>query len=134
MGYVSGENTVVTINATDISAFTNNTDFDDTHEVYDTTCYGAQRKTKKAGLGDGTIKISGIYDDGAGGPRTVLKALKAAKAAVTFIYRPEGTGSGLAQDSVSVIVSSYKEGDPVAGMITWESVLEMTGALTSTDQ
>jgi hypothetical protein len=134
MTFISGENTVITINATDISAFTNSTDFTDTTEVYDSTCYGSTRKTKKAGIGDGTITISGVHDDAAGGPRTVLKALKAARAAVTFVFRPEGTGSGLAQSSVSVIVSSYKDSDPVAGLITWEAQLDMTGALTETDQ
>lgn len=134
MTFISGENTVITINAVDISAFTNSVDFTDTSEIYETTCFGSTRKTKKVGIGDGTVTLSGIHDDGAGGPRTVLKALKAARALVTFVFRPEGTGSGLAQSSVSVAVSSYKESDPVAGNITWECQLDMSGALTETDQ
>lgn len=134
MTFIHGALTVVTLNASDLSAYTNSTDFDDTTDVHDVTCYGASRKAKKAGLGDGKVKIKGTYDDGNGGPRAVIKALKAAGTAVTFIFRPEGTGSGKAQSSVSVIVSSYKESSPVAEMVSWEAELEMTGALNETDQ
>lgn len=134
MTFIHGKDTVVTINASDISAFTNSTEFNDSTETHETTTYGRSRKTHKAGLGDGTITIAGIHDDGASGPRTVIKALKAAGNAVTFVFRPEGTGSGLAQSSVSVIVSSYQETDPVGGMIEWTSELQMTGPLTETDQ
>jgi hypothetical protein len=134
MTFISGENTVVTLNGSDLSVYTNSTDFTDSTEVYDTTCYGSTRKTKKAGIGDGQVTISGFHDDGVAGPRAIIKPLKAARAAVTFVFRPEGTGSGLPQSSVSVIVASYKESDPVAGMITWEAQLDMTGALTETDQ
>lgn len=134
MTYIHGKDTVVTINGSDISAFTNSTDFKDTTETHETSCYGVARKTYKAGLGDGTVTIKGIHDNGAGGPRKVLKALKAAGTAVTFIFRPEGTGSGKQQSSVSVIVKSYNDSDPVGDLVTWESELQMTGALTETDQ
>lgn len=134
MTFIHGKDTVVTLNASDISAFTNSTDFEDNTTVHLTTCYGASRETKKAGLGDGQVTLKGIYDDGASGPRGIIKPLKAAGTAVTFIFRPEGTGSGKAQSSVSVVVESFKESAPVNDMISWECVLQMTGALTETDQ
>lgn len=134
MTFIHGSLTVVTLNASDLSAYTNSTDFDDSTDTHDVTCYGATRKAYKAGLGDGTITIKGSYDDGNGGPRAIIKPLKTAGTAVTFIFRPEGTGSGKAQSSVSVIVSSYKESAPVADITKWEASLQMTGALTETDQ
>ena len=134
MAFKHGKDTFVSINGSDISAFTNNTTFGDETDTHDTTCYGNVRKTYQSGLGDGTITISGVYDDGATGPRAVLKPLKATGAAVTFIYRPEGTGAGRAQSSVSVIVKTFNESSPVADNVTWTSELQMTGLLNETDQ
>lgn len=134
MAYIHGKLTVITINASDISAFTNSTSFEDAKDTHDITCYGATRHAWGAGLGDGKITISGVYDDGATGPRGVLKPLLAAGTAVTFVFRPEGTGSGKAQSSVSVIVSSFNESSPSADYIAWTAELQMTGALTETDQ
>lgn len=134
MAFIHGRNTVVKVNNVDLSAFTNSTSFGDEDEMHDTTTYGRDRKTYHAGLGDGTITIGGIYDDGAAGPRSTLKPLKAAKTAVPFLFRPEGTGSGKAQSSVSVLVSSFNESAPVADMIAWTAELQMTGPLDEADQ
>ena len=134
MAFRHGRHTVVKVNAVDLSASTNMTDFDDGIDTHDVTCYGATRKAKSSGLGDGKVTISGVSDDGATGPRATLKPLMAAGTAVPFLFQPEGTGSGKTQSSVSVIVSSYKESAPVADMIKWSCELEMTGALNETDQ
>ena len=134
MAFTHGRHTVVKINASDISAYTNTTDFNDGSDTHDVTCYGATRKAYNAGLGDGKVTISGVHDDGATGPRAVLKALKAAGNSVTFIYQPEGTGAGKPQSSVSVLVAAYNESAPVAGMVKWTAELQMTGALNEADQ
>lgn len=129
-----GRLTVVTIDGDDISEFTNSTDFNDTSDVHDSTCYGAVRKAKNTGLGDGKITISGV-DDGSGtGPRDVIKPLKAAGAPVPFVYRPNGTGAGKPQSAVDVLVVSYNESSPVADNYKWVAELEMTGALDEADQ
>ena len=134
MTFRHGKDTVVLFNGTDISQYTNNTEDTDETENHDVTCYGAVRKAYVAGLGDGTFVISGTHNDAAGNPREVIKPVKAAGTAVTFVYRAEGTGSGKSQSSVSVLVSSYVQTSPVAGVVTWKSELQMTGALTETDQ
>ena len=134
MAFKHGKDTVVKINGSDISAFTNNCTLGDEDDLHDTTCYGQERKTYQAGLGDGTFTISGIYDDSAAGPRAIIKPLKAAKLPVTFIYQPEGTGVGKAQTSVSVFVKTFNESSPVADNVTWTSELQMTGDLNETDQ
>lgn len=134
MSFVHGKNTVITVNGSDISAYTNNTDMNDETMTHDVTCYGQARKAYQAGLGDGTFGLKGIHDNGVGGPRAILKPLKAAGTAVTFVYRPDGTGSGKQQSSVSVIVKSYKESDSAADMIQWEAEFQMTGALNEANQ
>lgn len=134
MAFIHGRGTVITIDSDDISAFTNSNEMTDDSDMHDVSCFGAVRKAYQSGLGDGQFVIGGVYDDGAGGPRAVLRAIKTAGLPVVFVYRPEGTGSGKAQTSVSVLVKQYSETDPVADMITWKCTLQMTGAITETDQ
>lgn len=134
MAFIHGKNTVVKLNAVDLSAFTDSTAFNDDTDIHEVTAYGLTRKTHNAGLGDGKVTISGTYDDGASGPRATIKPLKAAGTAVTFIFQPAGTGVGKAQSSVSVIVKSFNESSPAAGMTKWTAELQMTGALNEANQ
>lgn len=129
-----GKDTVVRINSTDISAFTNSTAMTDETDTNEVTCYGAARKAYIAGLGDGSFTIGGVHDDSIAGARAVIKPLKAAGTAVPFQYRPEGTGSGKAQSSVNVIVKSFNMSSPVAEQVAWTAELQMTGALDETNQ
>lgn len=130
-----GKGTVVKLNGVDYSEFANTTDFKDSTEAHENTTYGRNRKTYKAGLGDGTISVGGFYDNTAvSGPRALFKPLKAAGDAVEFIYRPEGTGTGKAQSIVDVIITSFEESSPVGDMVTWTGELQMTGDLDETPQ
>jgi hypothetical protein len=135
MAFTHGRLTVIKINGVDISAFTDNTEEEDGVETHDVTTYGALRKAYSTGLGDGTFTIGGTYDDGATGPRAILKPLLAAGTApVEFIYRPEGTGAGKTQMTVNVLVSSYKQTSPVGEMVKWTAELQMSGNVTEADQ
>jgi|SRR5688500_13418584 len=134
MTFMHGKDTFISIGGVDLSTFTKTTDFTDTDDMHDVTTYGNERKRYHAGLGDGTITIGGVYDNGAAGPRPTLKGFKAAKVPEPFILRPEGTGAGRAQSLVDVLVSSYKESLPVDDMVTWECELQMDGDLDETDQ
>jgi len=135
MTSVHGKVTVVTLNGVDYSAYSNSTDFKDATDTHETTTYGRTRKVYNGGLGDGTVSVGGFYDTTAvSGPRALFKPLKAAGNAVPFVYRPEGTGSGKAQSTVSVIISSFEESSPVGDMVTWSAELQMTGVLDETAQ
>lgn len=134
MAFRHGKDTVVIIAGNDISQYTNTTAREDETAMHKTTGYGAAREAYQSGLGDGTFTIGGVYNDSIGGPSRVLKPLKKAGAAVTFVYRPEGTGSGKAQDSVSVLVKTLNFSSPVADNVTWTCELQMTGTLDDTDQ
>lgn len=134
MAFVHGKNTVILFNGTDISQFCNNTDEEDTTTAHDVTCYGAARMAYAMGLGDGKFTLKGWHNNSANNPRDVIKPVKAAGTLVTFVFRPEGTGTGKAQSSVSVGVTSYKQSAPVAEMVSWEAEFQMSGDLTETDQ
>ena len=134
MAFRHGKDTVVIINAVDISLYTNTAAMADETALHKVTCFGAVRDAYQSGIGDGTFTIGGVSNDVAGGPRRTMKPLKAAGASVLFLYRPEGTGSGKAQSSVQVFVKTYNESSPVADNYTWTSELQMSGALDETVQ
>lgn len=134
MSFIHGRNAVVIFNGTDISLYTNTDEMTDDTDMHDVTCFGAVRKAYVAGLGDGQFVIGGVHDNGALAPRAVLKPIKAAGTAVTFIHRPEGTGSGRAQSSVSVLVKQYVETTPASEMVSWKATLQMTGVLSEAAQ
>jgi hypothetical protein len=132
MAFIHGKNTVVMLNSVDLSTFTNNTQSSSTADSHDVTCYGATAHVYFGGLLDGKFTISGTYDDGASGPRATIIALIGT--VVNFKVRPKGTGSGLAQTSLNVLVTSYQETAPVADMVTWQAELQAAGAPSYTVQ
>jgi hypothetical protein len=134
MAFAHGRKTFISLNGVDLSGFTTTSALEDTSDKHDVTTYGKNRHVYNAGLGDGTCTMSGIYDNTASGPRATIRAIKAANVAVTLIRRPDGTGSGKAQDSVSVLVLKYNETSPVADMVTWSCDMQMTDDITTTPQ
>lgn len=133
MSTAKGKNAYVSINGTDISIYV------DTHEhhvkpdIIDKTTYGKNSHVKEGTLLDGSGSLGGIYDTSAvSGPRAILQPL--AGQTVTYVRRPEGTGSGKAQDSVSVVVGEYVETVPVADIVRWTCALEYSDDIDSTPQ
>lgn len=132
MAFIHGKDTVVKLNAVDLSAFANSSEFGRASDKHDVTTFGKDSHVYQGGLLDGTAKISGVYDNSATGPRDVIEPLIGT--VVTFIRQPEGTGSGLPQDSVSVLVEKYMETNPVADMVTWEVELQLSDEVNSANQ
>lgn len=132
MAFVHGKDTVVTLNAVDISAFSDNTDWEREADEHDLTTYGKLAHVFKGGLLGGKVTVTGTYDNGAAGPQATIEPLIGS--VVTLIYKPAGTGVGRIQKSVSVLVKSYKESDPVADFIKWTAEFTMSDVVTQTTQ
>lgn len=132
MAFIHGKGSVYLLNASDLSAFSNKVEVKPAADKQDVTTFGKGSHVYKAGLGDGTATLSGIYDDGADGPRAVIKPLIGT--VVTFVHRPEGTGAGKPQDTVPVLVESYTETVAVADHIMWEAELQFSGDVVTVDQ
>lgn len=132
MAFVHGKNTFISLNGSDLSAFTNTSEFTRKADKHDTTTYGKNDHVYEGGLGDGAFSMGGIYDNGTTGPRDIIEPLIGT--VVTAIRRPEGTGAGKPQDSVSVLVEEYVETSPVADMVTWSVTLQPSDAVTSVNQ
>lgn len=135
MAFKHGKDTNIDINSQDISAFCSDSELKQSVDTHDTTGYGSDNKTYIPGLIDGEFTCEGSYDDnGTTDPKTVFEAIIDAGAAVTLIRQTEGTGSGLPQESVSVIVTAYTETNPVANKISWSAQCQLTGTITRSSQ
>lgn len=133
MAFVHSKNTVIKLNAKDLSAYTNTSDFTRGADKHDVTVYGKDDHVFSGGLGTGAASIGGIYDNTAvNGPRAVIEPLIGTVA--TLIRQPEGTGTGKPQDSCSALVEEYVETSPVADMVTWSAKLTVSDAVTTTTQ
>lgn len=133
MTFIHGKNTYVSLNGSDLSAYSKKSGWERGADTHDTTTFGLDDYRFQGGLKKGSASIEGVYDNTGGtGPRAVINALIGST--VTFIRRPEGTGAGKPQDSVSVVVEKYVETNPVEDMVTWSVELKLAGAVTSTTQ
>jgi hypothetical protein len=135
MTLIHGKSTVVIVNAVDLSQFVKTSEFTRGKDLHDTTHYGDNEHEYSAGLGDNAFSMGGTYDNTAGtGPRAVLRPLADSGAPVTLVRRPEGTGAGKAQDSVTILVEKYVETNPVADMVAWSAECKCSGAVNSAAQ
>lgn len=134
MSFVHSKNTVVTLFGVDLSPYVTSSEFNRGADSHDVTTYGKNDHVFQGGLGKGTASLEGIYDNTAptGGPRATIEPMIGLTG--TLIRKPEGTGSGKPQDSVTVLVEEYVETSPVADMVKWSVKLTLSDAVTSTTQ
>ena len=133
MAFVHGKDTFISLDGDNLSAFCNTSTLTRQADSHDVTTYGAEDHVFVGGLGNGTCSIGGFYDNTAStGPRAVIEPLVGT--VVVLIRQPEGTGSGLPQDEVDVLVTNYVETSPVADIVTWTAQLQLSGAIDSTAQ
>lgn len=124
--------TVILIAGNNVSADCTDSNCEQSAGTEDTTTYGKNAVVKDPTLLDGAFGCSGKYSDGVTGPRAVLKPLVGTK--VNVKYRPEGTGSGLPQDSFDAVITKYTETAPVAGYRLWSLETEPSDTWDSTAQ
>lgn len=132
MAFKHGKDTVIMVNAVDLSAFTNTSELTREADSHDVTTYGKTSHVFVGGLLNGTASMAGIYDDGAAGPRATIEPLIGT--VVPLIRRPLGTGSGLPEDEVDVLITQYVETNPVADTIAWSCEFQLSDDLTTTMQ
>lgn len=136
MAFIHGKNTVVLWGATDLSTYTESTDWNYGVEAEETTTYGPTRENKSfsASLGTGTITCKGTSDDGVAGPDAVLQTLQDAKNPVTFTFRPKGTGAGKPQQIVDVLITAFNISQPAGGYCKWTCDMQMSGTVNRANQ
>lgn len=132
MAKVRGKDVEFELDSNDLSTHINDVSFEQSTDSEDVTTLGNDSHRRSGVLNDGSITLQGWYDDDVAGPRAVIAPLLGT--VVAFIYRPEGTGSGLPEITGSVLVQNYAETSPVAGHVTWAASLERDGDWTETAQ
>jgi len=132
MATVHGSLHTYLLNGVDMSQFSDASDPERTADTHETTTYGKKSKTYTGGLLDGTNTIGGIYDTSLSGPAAIIEPLLGQT--VPYVYRPEGTGSGKPQKTVSVVVGKYTESIPVGDIIRWSVDLQYTGDVVISTQ
>jgi hypothetical protein len=98
----------------------------DTAEV---TTGGSTSKKYIPGLKDGTIPIEGPIDATLDGYLWGIVGVERA-----FVYRPQGTGTGLPNYAGFAILQSYEPDTPVDDAGTWSGEFQITGDVTRTLQ
>lgn len=125
MSKLHGKETVVLLDGKDISQYCNTSAPTFGAMIHDLTTYGKDSQVNAGGLLTSSCSLGGFYDTQAStGPRAVIMPLIGQT--VTFIHRPEGTGSGKPQDSVSVVVGQYVQTHPVGDYVSW--TVDLTGS------
>lgn len=133
MSLVHGRNVYVSLDGDDLSTYCNTSTPERTSDSHDVTTYGKDAHVFAGGLLNGSGTIGGFYDSStSSGPRAVIEPLLGTN--VTYIDRPEGTGSGKPERSVDVLVMKYNETRPVADMITWSADLQFSDDVTISTQ
>lgn len=132
MAAVHGKDTYISIGANDISAYCNTSNFTQTGDSHDITGYGKSAHVKTGGLLDGTFSCGGWYDGTTAGTHDTMRPLVGT--VVELIRRPEGTGSGLPQETVNILVTSYVETNPVDDVIQWTLDAELSDTLVEANQ
>ena len=132
MAFIHGKNTFISLDGDDLSTFIKSSEFGRESDSHDVTAYGKDSKVYQGGLLDATFNMEGTYDNGASGPAAVIRPLVGT--VVELIRRPAGTGTGLPQQTVDVLVNSYVETNPVDDMVTWSCDCQCSDDILDTTQ
>ncbi|MEA2538467.1 MAG: hypothetical protein QOF11_2701 [Chloroflexota bacterium] len=135
MAFRHGKNAQISVNAVDLSAFCDNLDLAIDVDTADTTMFGSNWKSAIAGLIGAKLDLSGAWDPTAStGPAAAIFACISGGVPVACVHKPGGTLSGQRTNSFNALVTSYSEGSPVGGKVTFKAALLVTGAVTPTTQ
>lgn len=134
MAFKSANDVYLSVDGTNIAAFCSSIETARTVDSIDTTTFAAGGHTYQGGMTDGSISLSGTYDDGGTGPKAIIEPLMEDGQLVAAVYRPEGTGSGKPEQTCNVLVTTYSESSAVGDMIKWSAEMQISGAVTNTDQ
>jgi hypothetical protein len=134
VAFTHGKSAFISINSggANLTAYTNNIDYTHSADEHDVTTFGQTGHVRQGGLTDGSLVLTGVYDNSTAAPHDKIIPLLGTVCSVT--YRPEGTGSGLPEHTGNILVQSYQESVPVADMISWTATFPLSGAMTVTNQ
>jgi hypothetical protein len=139
MAFVHGKNSIIKVDnaagtLTDISSVTNSVELPRSLDTGETTTFGTSAKTFIAGLNDGTVSISGLYDPAV--DATLSAAVDAVAngtlASASVEWSPAGLPASATKPTfkLEVIWTSYSVSAGVGDVETFKLEGQRTGATT----
>jgi len=129
MAFVHGKNTVVLINATDMSGYLKEASVANSVETADVTAFGTSgAKAYIVGLRDGTVSLSGMFDGATGASDPVFQQALGASEGVVSVF-PEGTTIGKRGLTAGIHETSYNLSSPVGDVVSATVELQATGGV-----
>lgn len=113
---------------TEITAYVSTVTFPMEQENAETTTLNKTAKTRLVGLRDSSVSLEGFYDPAID---AILNAAFGA-ASRTFRYQPQGTGTGLIQYDVEVLITSYEASSETGDASPWSAEFEAADVVTRT--
>lgn len=115
-----------------ISTYLEDVTFSPSADTAETSAIGSTAKTYVAGLTDGTISLSGMFDPTADG---YLQGILGNDSITggglpDWEYHPHGTGSGNIKYSGKGILTSYEVSAGVGDMVSFTAEIQISGAVT----
>jgi hypothetical protein len=123
-----GKSTVVLLNGYDMSAYLNEATQTFSLETGETTTFGSSDKTYVAGLGDGTISCSGLFDGAANASDPVIRG-ELGEEDNTFTVLPEGATAGRTSILANGQITSYEVSSPVSDVVSISAEIQADGGL-----
>lgn len=127
-----GKTTGVYISNLNVSPFFNSADVARTVDTHETTAFESEAKTYQAGINDGTIGLSGLYDSSATGTGAdeLLESLRAAEADFpASIFMDGGVAVGRACRMGAVLNSSYSVSSAVGDLVSAKADFQVDGGV-----
>jgi hypothetical protein len=131
MAAYRGKSVVVTFNSVDISGDGRSISYEESADILDDTVYGADNKTKQAGLLDGNGTYTALDTTGAWG--AAWEAMQPG-ASATLSIQPEGAGVGLRDVSFTAVIKSRSIDFPYEDLSKLSMSFEISGAVVETEQ
>ena len=122
-----GKNLLVNFDSTDISGDGRSVSYEESADILDDTTYGADNRTKQAGLLDGSGSFEAL--DQTGNWSTAWQAIAPGSSGSMVIY-PEGNTTGNRRVTFTAVIGSRSVDFPYDGLATLSMSFEISGAVT----
>lgn len=105
--------------------------FGQENELADITIIGDEGRKWRQGLTNGTIQVTGLFDQTAStGSHTVLQSLVGIEVTTGFEYGPQGNTTGQAKLSGECVLASYETNTDVGDMVLFTATFNIHGDVT----
>lgn len=125
-----GRNTVVLFGSLNASEYLNEASVSRSIETGETTAFGNDNKTYIVGLQDGTVSLSGMFDNSTGGLDSHVNAA-IGQANDVFTILPAGSLSASPAQLIQGQLTSYEISTAVGDVVTVSAEIQASGSLGS---